>query len=144
MTRDSVTALLDGTDRRVVPTAAEVTAAQSELVGPAGLTRAEAAFTRDDVLVAWTERCTQGARRSELEGLADDTLADPAIVPLVVADETGRPLTTDRPRDGHTIVRLVRVPVSGDRDAHLCASLLDHRDVEHRISPPRPRTCGLR
>jgi len=59
------------------------------------------------------ERCTQGARRSELEGLADDTLADPAVVPLVVADETGRPLTTDRPRDSHTIVRLVRAPASG-------------------------------
>ena len=56
---------------------------------------------------------TQGARRSGLEGLADDTLADPAVVPLVVADETGRPLTTDRPRDSHTIVRLVRAPASG-------------------------------
>ena len=113
VTRDSVTALLDGTDRRVAPTVAEVAAARSELVGSAGLTRAQAAFTRDDVLVAWTERCTQGARRAELEGLADDTLADPAIVPLVVADETGRPLTADRPRDGHTIVRLVRAPASG-------------------------------
>ena len=35
------------------------------------------------------------------------------MVPLVVADETGRPLTTDRPRDSHTIVRLVRAPASG-------------------------------
>ena len=113
MTRDSVTALFDGTDRRVAPTAAEVAAARSELVGSAGLTRAQAAFTRDDVIVAWAERCTQGARRAELEGLADDTLADPAVVPLVVADETGRPLTTDRPRDSHTIVRLVRAPASG-------------------------------
>ena len=51
VTRDSVTALLDGTDRRVAPTAAEVTAARSELVGSAGLTRAQAAFTRDDVIV---------------------------------------------------------------------------------------------
>ncbi len=65
------------------------------------------------MIVAWAERCTQGARRAELEGLADDTLADPAVVPLVVADETGRPLTTDRPRDSHTIVRLVRAPASG-------------------------------
>jgi len=64
VTRDSVTALLDGTDRRVAPTVAEVAAARSELVGSAGLTRAQAAFTRDDVLVAWTERCTQGARRA--------------------------------------------------------------------------------
>ena len=64
VTRDSVTALLDGTDRRVAPTAAEVAAARSELVGSAGLTRAQAAFTRDDVIVAWAERCTQGARRS--------------------------------------------------------------------------------
>jgi len=54
-------------------------------------------------------------RRSscELEGLSDDTLADPAVVPLVVADETGRPLTTDRPHNGRTIVRLVRAPASG-------------------------------
>ena len=113
VTRETVTALLDGTDRRVAPTAAEVATARSELVGSAGLTRAQAAFTRDDVIVAWAERCTQGARRGELEELADDTLADPAVVPLVVADETGRPLTTDRPRDSHTIVRLVRAPASG-------------------------------
>jgi conjugative relaxase-like TrwC/TraI family protein len=113
VTRESVTALLDGTDRRVAPTAAEVAVVHREFVGAAGLTRAQAAFTRDDVIVAWAERCTQGARRAELEGLADDTLADPAVVPLVVADETGRPLTTDRPRDSHTIVRLVRAPASG-------------------------------
>jgi hypothetical protein len=35
------------------------------------------------------------------------------VVPLVVADETGRPLTADRPHDGRTIVRLVRAPASG-------------------------------
>jgi hypothetical protein len=44
-------------------------------------------------LVAWAERSIQGARRADLEGLADDTLADP--------------------RDSHTIVRRVRSPASG-------------------------------
>jgi conjugative relaxase-like TrwC/TraI family protein len=39
VTRDSVAALLDGTDRRVAPTAAEVATARRELVGSAGLTR---------------------------------------------------------------------------------------------------------
>ena len=62
VTRESVTALLDGTDRRVAPSTAEVATARRELVGSAGLTRAQAAFTRDDVIVAWacllyTSRC---------------------------------------------------------------------------------------
>src|ERR1035438_5543046 len=47
VTRDSVAALLDGTDRRVAPSVAEMATARSELVGSAGLTRAQAAFTRD-------------------------------------------------------------------------------------------------
>ena len=59
VTRDSVTALLDGTDRRVSPTATAVTAARSELVGAAGLTRAQAAvsYTHLDVYKRQAASC---------------------------------------------------------------------------------------
>jgi len=42
VTRESVAALLDGTDRRVAPSTAEVATARRELVGSAGLTRERA------------------------------------------------------------------------------------------------------
>ena len=111
--RQNVEGLLDGTDRRVPLTPGEVEVVREQLVGASGLTRQHAAFTRDNVLVAWEATRRQGIGREALERVADDTLASPSVVPLVVADETGRPLTTDRPRDRHTIVRLVRSPASG-------------------------------
>ena len=71
------------------------------------------------------------------------------MVPLVVADETGRPLTTDRPRDSHTIVRLVRAPASGIATL-TCAlrySTTEMLNTEHRLlalgRAGLGRACGV-
>ncbi len=53
-----------------------------QLAGPDGLTAHASTFDRRHVLQAWCNQLTAGAPISEVEQLADRTLADPAIVQL--------------------------------------------------------------
>jgi len=108
-----VHALLDGEDRRAPFDTDGERREQDRLVGPRGLTQHESAFTRDDAVVAWAETHSQGARLDTLDRLTDATLSRPEIVPLVVADEEGRPITTSSGPVRSGIVRLVRSPASG-------------------------------
>ena len=87
--------------------------AEQRLIGPRGLTRDKAAFTRDDALVAWAESHRQGAKLSTLERLTEATLCREEIVPLVVADEDGQPLTTRSGPVRSGVVRLMRSPAAG-------------------------------
>lgn len=109
----SIRELLDRTDRRA-PLGSESERAETKrLLGPQGLTLHDSAFTRDDALVAWAEAHRQGARLAEIERLAETTLRRDEVVPLVVADQDGRPLTTSSGPVTSGIVRLVRSPASG-------------------------------
>ena len=108
-----VGALLDGTDRRAPFDEARQQRQHERLVGPQGLTKHRSAFTRDDAVVAWCEAHTQGTRLENVDRLVDATLSRPEIVPLVVADQEGRPLTTAHGPARGGIVRLVRAPASG-------------------------------
>ena len=105
--------VLDGTDRTAPLDDETEQHEENRLLGPTGLTREHAAFQRDDVLVAWAEAHRQGATRDRLDALAEQTLRREEIVPLVVADEHGEPLTTARHGAAAGIVRLVRSPASG-------------------------------
>ena len=111
--RKGVARLLDGTDRRAPLDEKCAHAHENKLLGPRGLTREHSAFTRDDTLVAWAEAHRQGTGLATLDRLTDATLRREEIVPLVVADETGEPLTTARGPLHAGIVRLVRSPASG-------------------------------
>ena len=106
-----VSRLLDGSDRRVHLDASKTAGIEGRLLSRDGLTREAAAFTRDDVVVAWADALPQGADRSQLEERVAGTLARDEVVDLVVADAEGNPLTTtNQHRRG--LVRLVR-SVSG-------------------------------
>jgi conjugative relaxase-like TrwC/TraI family protein len=74
---------------------------QDRLLGPDGLTRHASTFDRDAVIRAWCELLPPGSDSSRVETLADQTLADPAIVPLaaegiarVMRRKTGKPFDT--------------------------------------------------
>ncbi len=108
-----VGSVLDGTNRRVLLGEAGEHTVEQLLIGPRGLTRDKAAFTRDDALVAWAESHRQGGKLSTLERLTDATLRREEIVPLVVADEDGQPLTTRSGPVRSGVVRLMRSPASG-------------------------------
>jgi conjugative relaxase-like TrwC/TraI family protein len=108
--RGALERVLDGADRRVVPDDTARRRVEEELLSPEGLTKEAAAFTRDDTLVAWGRRLVQGASRSQLEALADHTLARSEVVPMAVADAEGRALSTGHPTNGRGVVRLVRRP----------------------------------
>jgi conjugative relaxase-like TrwC/TraI family protein len=108
-----VQALLDSEDRRAPFDSDGERHVQDHLVGSRGLTQHHSAFTRDDALVAWAEAHPQGARLDTLDRLTDATLSRPEVVPLVVADEEGRPITTASGPVRSGIVRLARSPASG-------------------------------
>lgn len=108
--RTRVEEVLDGDDRSGVVDDRHREAVERALLAPGGLTKEAAAFTRDDTLVAWSRLLVQGVHRAELESLADHTLVRPEIVPLVVADEDGRALSTDNRGKSRSVLRLVRRP----------------------------------
>jgi conjugative relaxase-like TrwC/TraI family protein len=108
-----VQALLDGEDRRAPFDADGERREHDRFIGPRGLTQHDSAFTRDDAVVAWAEAHPQGARLGTLDRLTDTTLSRPEIVPLVVADEEGRPITTSSGPVRSGIIRLARSPASG-------------------------------
>jgi len=110
---ERVHALLDGVDRRMPFDIDGEQREHDRMVGPRGLTEHDAAFTRDDAIVAWAEAHAQGARLADLDRLTDATLARSEIVPLVVADEDGQPITTASGPVRSGVVRLVRSPASG-------------------------------
>jgi len=111
---ERVCRLLDGTDRRQRPERSEQDRTDAHLLSRAGLTRQAAAFTRDDAVVAWAEALVQGETRESLEALADSTLRNEEVVPLVVADPDGRPLTTEHRSPQGSVLRLVRSPASSN------------------------------
>src|SRR5436305_1127998 len=53
------------------------------LLGPMGLTRQQASFTRDDVVRGWAALLPEGASGEELDRLADATLSEAAVVAVV-------------------------------------------------------------
>ena len=67
------------------------------LLGPDGLTARASSFDRRAVLRAWCDQLTAGAEVTMIEALADQTLAEPAVVALErerdfePADTRGRP-----------------------------------------------------
>jgi conjugative relaxase-like TrwC/TraI family protein len=124
---------LDGTDRQTPLGRSAREAVTDKLLGPEGLTARAAAFRRDDVIRAWAAALPQGATRSELEALVDETLARPEVVPLVVADEDGQVLTRSR-RLGGRLARLVRA----GRPA------TDHgQSADDALAEPRYTTAGM-
>ena len=106
--------LLDGTDRRQGLGGGEQRRITNKLLSRRGLTSQAAAFTRDDAVVAWAEALPQGGSRAELEALADTTLVHEEVVPLVVADAEGHPLTAAHHKSPGTVIRLVRAPASSN------------------------------
>jgi conjugative relaxase-like TrwC/TraI family protein len=76
------------------------------LLGPAGLTKQASTFDRRAVLRAWCEQLTDGADVMLIERLADQTLADPRVVPLRSSEHgpvgTMRRRTNGRPMDTPT------------------------------------------
>ena len=128
VTRDSVTALLDGTDRRVAPTAAEVTAARSELVGSAGLTRHTGRVhpRRRD---SW--RGLSGAPRALVVASSNDSPTTPSpIPPWSPSSSRMRPDGRSRPT----------VPVTAIRSSASCALRLRgprRSPVRFATRPPR-------
>ncbi|MDP9336717.1 MAG: relaxase domain-containing protein [Actinomycetota bacterium] len=60
----------------------EINRTVETLIGPDGLTARASSFDRRDVLRAWCDRLTAGADVPTIEDLADQTIAEPAIVPL--------------------------------------------------------------
>ena len=86
------------------PTRAAIVA---RLLGPDGLTQHASTFDRRDVLRAWCEQLPDGADIATIEQLADQTLADPQVVPLAPRAheptatlrrrKTGRPIDTPTP-----------------------------------------------
>ncbi len=73
------------------------------LLGPDGLTKQASTFDRRAVLRAWCEQLTDGADITLIEQLADQTLADPRVVPLQSSEHgpvgTMRRRTNGRPMD---------------------------------------------
>jgi len=112
--RARVERLLDGCDRRESLEADRRLSTESKLLAAGGLTKQSAAFTRDDTLVAWSESLVQGARVQTLEELVDDTLRRDEVVPLVVADVSGRPISTTNRNEAGSVLRLVRSPASSN------------------------------
>ncbi len=76
------------------------------LLGPDGLTKQASTFDRRAVLRAWCEQLTDGADITLIEQLADQTLADPRVVPLQSSEHglvgTMRRRTNGRPMDTPT------------------------------------------
>ncbi|MGZ4753435.1 MAG: MobF family relaxase [Acidimicrobiia bacterium] len=85
-------------------TAEQVDKIKATLLGPDGLTRQASTFDRRAVLRAWCDQLPEGADVTLVETLADQTLADPQVVPLSPAEHgpvgtmrrraTGRPIDT--------------------------------------------------
>ncbi len=132
--------VLDGADRRHRLSPSEGARIEAELLGPGGLTQEAAAFRRDDVIRAWSQRCPQGVDTETLEGLVDATLARPEVTPLVVADAEGAPLTTDNPH-AKGLVRLVRSPTgAGKLVAEIRYSTAEMLSLEAAVLAAAERT----
>lgn len=88
------------------------------LLGPMGLTRAQAAFTHDDVIRGWAALLPAGATAGELDRLARVTLADPAVLAVAhpgdesAAGEGGMPVAASPLRDALTERRYTTVEMA--------------------------------
>lgn len=105
--------IANGRDRSAMLSQAEIVEARDKMLGlyglPGTLFGTGSAFTADEVSRAWVDQLPAGAHRAELDQLVTDTLADPRVVPLVVADHEGQVLSVDRHLAHNAkAVRLVR------------------------------------
>ncbi|PZS23907.1 MAG: hypothetical protein DLM54_00345 [Acidimicrobiales bacterium] len=109
-----------GSDRRLSLSDEELLRAKDQILslGDGGLLEGGSAFTVDAVVRAWVDHLPSGASREYVEELVEDTLDDPRVVPLVVADHEGHVLTGEHgmPKNAKTL-RLVR---SEDLEASRC------------------------
>ncbi len=63
--------------------------------------------------MAWAQHHRQGVSLADIDRLTEETLGRAEVVPLVVADAAGVPLTTASAPHKRGVVRLVRAPASG-------------------------------
>jgi conjugative relaxase-like TrwC/TraI family protein len=78
---ETLAAVLDR-DRPVPLTEPHVTQLVNHLLGEGGLTEQASTFDRRAVLRAWCDQITNGAEVQAIEGFADRTLTEPAVVAL--------------------------------------------------------------
>ena len=95
----------------------------NRLLGPDGLTKQASTFDRRTVIRAWCSELTAGADISVIERLADETLADPRVVPL--QPSAHGPVGTMRRRANG---RAIDTPTTGPR-----YSTQDLLDLEGRL-----------
>ncbi len=107
----------------VVLTDERVQTIGSRLLGPDGLTRQASTFDRRAVIRAWCGELTSGANISVIEQFADQTVADPHVVPLQPSQHG--PVGTMRRRANG---RAIDTPATGPR-----YSTQDLLDLEGRL-----------
>ena len=119
--RDQLETVLGKTS--VELTDARVQTIGDRLLGPDGLTKQASTFDRRAVIRAWCGELTAGADISVIERLADETLADPRVVPLQPSQH-GAVGTMRRRANG----RAIDTPTTGPR-----YSTQDLLDLEGRL-----------
>jgi len=88
----------------------QIAAINDRLLGPTGFTRQASTFDRRAAIQAWCDQLPSGADITTVEQLADQTLADPRVVPLA-ADDHGRGGTMRH----HTTGKPIDTPSTGTR-----------------------------
>ncbi|MCZ7535218.1 MAG: AAA family ATPase [Acidimicrobiia bacterium] len=101
----------------------------TRLLGPDGITRQASTFDRRAMLRAWCEELPQGAEVSVIEALADQTLANPHVVPLA-PDEHGPARTMRRRATG----RPIDTPSTGQRFSTQELLALEVRLVQRAVA----------
>ncbi len=102
--------MITGRDRTVTLSPKDLDKARDRILGlgPGGLLEKASAFTADELARAWVDHLPTGAPRAKVDRLVQDTLDDPRIVALVVADHHGQVLSVEHRLRQAKALRLVR------------------------------------
>ncbi len=140
--------MASGHDRTVSLSPEELARATDQILslGPGGLLERGSAFTADEVVRAWVDQLPTGAPRAEVENLVEEALADPRVVPLVVADHQGQVLSADHHLSkDHQALRLVRAEDPGASRCQIRYSTQEMLTTEARVmeAVAQARQAGL-